>query len=410
MKQMPNALPTAAEAMGRRWNLWRLLLNEPQRRLWAGIESMALGPDGDRQVALATGMAGQTVERGRQELESLLANGDFGPVLLDRKLDQREEGGGRKSRAPGMRQQLVDRMEVQRMSGGSRDVALRWSCADLRTLADGIASHTHASTLLSQAGFDAVTELGPRRRLSVKDRSAQCRRVASVVVDALGEGRPVLVLTLQKARRSFEQGSLKRTGTPGAAEDILTRAIWGRDNWDEELKGEILARQGWASRAPDVHTAELAAEVIRRWWAAEGHDLHHDCGDMVMVVNALGGVGGPEHAWAQALARFAKESGVGVRSCYLPPSVCRWERTSNRMGAVAAMDEGAGYVARHKVVCRVLDHRTFPTVGREVSGRRVAQGPITPSVDLTRPPFSRNNVVALDEHAHWDFSVRGGKN
>lgn len=393
--------------MGRRWDLWRLLLNEPQRRLWAGIESMALGPDGDRLVALATSMAGQTVKRGREELESLLAKDDFGPVLLDRKLDQREEGGGRKSRAPRMRQQLVDRMEVQRMSGGSRDVVLRWSCADLRTLADGIASHTHVSTLLSQAGFDAVTELGPRRRLSVEDRSAQCRRVAGAVVDALSAGRPVLVLTMQKARRSFEQGSLKRGGTPGTAEDILTRAIWGRDNWDDELKGEVLSRQGWASRAPDVHTAELAAEVIRRWWATEGHDLHHGCGDVVVVVNALGGVGGPERAWAQALARFAKEAGVGVRSCYLPPSVCRWERTSNRLGAVVAMDEGAGYVSRHKVVCRVLDHRTFPVVGRRDSARRVVQGPITPSIDLRRSPFSRNHSEAPDEQAHWDFSVRG---
>lgn len=407
MKRTPEDLPAATEAMGRRWDLWRLLLNEPQRRLWAGIESMALGPDGDRLVALGTGMAGQTVKRGREELETLLANGDFGPVLLDRKLYQREEGGGRKSQAPGMRQQLVDRMEVQRMTSGSRDVVLRWSCADLRTLADGIASHTHVSTLLSQAGFDAVTELGPRRTLSGEDKSVQCRRVASAAVDALGAGRPVLVLTLLKARRSFEQGSLKRAGTPGTVEDILTRAIWGRDNWDEELKGEVLSRQGWAPRAPDVHTAELAAEVIRRWWTTEGHDLHHGCSDMVVVVNALGGTGAPERAWAQALARFAKETGVAVRSCYLPPSVCRWERASNRLGAVVAMDEGAGYVGRHKVVCRVLDHRTFPTVGRKASARRAAQGPVSPSIDLTRSPFGRNDMAAPEAHAHWDFSVSG---
>lgn len=62
------------------------LLDERQRRLFAGLESLRLGWGGDRAVAEATGMDPHTIAKGRREL---LAN----EVLADRR---RRPGGGRK--------------------------------------------------------------------------------------------------------------------------------------------------------------------------------------------------------------------------------------------------------------------------------------------------------------------------
>ena len=43
-------------------------LNERQRRLYAGVESLRLGHGGDRRIAELTGLDVHTVARGRQEL------------------------------------------------------------------------------------------------------------------------------------------------------------------------------------------------------------------------------------------------------------------------------------------------------------------------------------------------------
>ena len=44
------------------------MLNERQRRLYAGLEALKLGHGGDAHIALLLGMDPHTVARGRQEL------------------------------------------------------------------------------------------------------------------------------------------------------------------------------------------------------------------------------------------------------------------------------------------------------------------------------------------------------
>jgi len=61
------------------------LLDERQRRLFAGMESMKLGRGGDRILAEWTGLSRQTIARGRRELRE-----------RDLELDRvRRPGGGR---------------------------------------------------------------------------------------------------------------------------------------------------------------------------------------------------------------------------------------------------------------------------------------------------------------------------
>jgi hypothetical protein len=61
------------------------LLDEQQRRLYAGLESLEWGHGGDQRMARLFGLDAETVARGRRELLS-------GPVLPER---VRRVGGGR---------------------------------------------------------------------------------------------------------------------------------------------------------------------------------------------------------------------------------------------------------------------------------------------------------------------------
>jgi len=66
--------------------LFFCLLDEQQKRLYAGVESLKIGYGGDRKIAELFGIDDHTVARGRAELLQ-------GDILLDRK---RHVGGGRK--------------------------------------------------------------------------------------------------------------------------------------------------------------------------------------------------------------------------------------------------------------------------------------------------------------------------
>ena len=67
--------------------LFYSLLDERQRRLYAGLEAMKVGHGGDAQVAELLGIDPGTVARGRQELLA----GDVPPGRV------RRPGGGRPS-------------------------------------------------------------------------------------------------------------------------------------------------------------------------------------------------------------------------------------------------------------------------------------------------------------------------
>ena len=75
------------ESLARRYEVLRPHLNELQRRLWLGAEAAPHGADGVLVVARATGVAADTVRRGRGEAQD---SSSPGPGR------SRKPGGGRK--------------------------------------------------------------------------------------------------------------------------------------------------------------------------------------------------------------------------------------------------------------------------------------------------------------------------
>lgn len=67
-----------------RLNVFLSVLDERQRRLFVGLESLKVGHGGDRRLARITGMNVDTVARGRRELQDFQADGRI-----------RKSGGGR---------------------------------------------------------------------------------------------------------------------------------------------------------------------------------------------------------------------------------------------------------------------------------------------------------------------------
>jgi len=76
------------QAIGERYRALAGELDERRRRLWAAAEARSHGRGGSAAVARATGMALDTIRKGRRELES-------GETLAGGRV--RRPGGGRKS-------------------------------------------------------------------------------------------------------------------------------------------------------------------------------------------------------------------------------------------------------------------------------------------------------------------------
>ena len=179
----------AAESLARRFEVMRPHLNEFQRRLWLGAEAAELGPGGVAVVAGLTGVAADTVRRGRAE-----AGRGEAPAPGR----SRRPGGGRR-RAEAHDDGLVAALEalVDPVSRGDPMSPLRWTCKSTRALARALTGAGHPVSefvvrrLLRQAGYSLQAPAKTIEGARHPDRDAQFRYINDRVTAYLAAGDPV---------------------------------------------------------------------------------------------------------------------------------------------------------------------------------------------------------------------------
>ena len=140
-----------AESVGRRYALVRPHLSELQRRLWLGAEAAELGSASVSVVAAATGVAADTVRRGRREAVE-------GTVLAAGR--SRGPGGGRK-RAESHDDSLAADFDalIDPVTRGDPMSPLRWTSKSIRTLTGELRVQGHGVSefvvrrLLAEGGY-----------------------------------------------------------------------------------------------------------------------------------------------------------------------------------------------------------------------------------------------------------------
>lgn len=190
----------AVETLGRRSEVLRLHLDELQRRLWLGVEAAQLGPGRVAVVAAVTGVATDTVRRGR-------AGVDFGAVSAPGR--SVSPVGGRK-RAEVHDGDLVAALEalVDPVTRGDPMSPLRWTCKSTRSLARALSEGGPPSQRLRCTGAAARGRLRPagqrqdHRGLGHPDRDAQFGYLNAQAQQHLAVGDPVISVDTKKKNSS----------------------------------------------------------------------------------------------------------------------------------------------------------------------------------------------------------------
>jgi len=171
------------------------VLNEKVRRLWAATESRAIGYGGDALVSAATGLARETIRKGRMELET---RGEPSDRI-------RRPGAGRpfltKSQ-PG----LADALErlVEPLTRGDPMSPLRWTCKSKAKLAAALTregwgvSATSVGRLLHALGFSLQVVRKTSEGKSHPDRNEQFEFINAMAARFLRLGKPVISVDTKK--------------------------------------------------------------------------------------------------------------------------------------------------------------------------------------------------------------------
>ena len=284
--------------------------------MFAANEAMVLGHGGVTAVALVTGMARSTINRGIAELKS---SGN----KIGRRI--RKPGGGRRlaeESQPG----LVAAIEalVEGAIRGDPGSVLRWISRSQRNIVDALskqgfrASQKLVGRLLRQMQYSCQANKKTREGSNQPDRNAQFAYINASLKAAIAAGEPVISVDTKKKELvgDFKNGGreLRRKGEPE-----LVRVH------DFEIKSlgkvapygvyDIAANQGWVNVGIDSDTAAFAVESIRRWWQRLGSRRYPKARTLTITADCGGSNGARVRLWKRELQRFADETACSL-ACF----------------------------------------------------------------------------------------------
>jgi len=396
------------EAVRRKFELLRPLMNERMRRHWAACEAMTLQRGGVTLVAQATGLSRTTIGAGLRELRHPAdVPADLPPQRV------RHAGAGRPCLGQADPTLVLDlEALVEATTRGDPQSPLRWTCKSTRNLAEELNRQGHrvsyrtVAALLHDLDYRLQANRKTREGSSHPDRDAQFEYINRQVRTFQRAGQPVVSVDSKKRELvgDFKNGG-QEWRPAGEPEEVRAKDFPDQRLGKVTPSGvyDLTYNEGWVSVGIDHNTAPFAAETLRRWWCEMGAPLYPEADRLLVTADAGGSNGYRCRLWKVALQGVADALGVRVSVCHFPPGTSKWNKIEHRMFCHITKNwRGKPLLSRAVVVNLIgntktkaglhiqaeLDTNTYET-GIEVSDEELA------AVQIEKHTF----------HGEWNYTI-----
>jgi len=378
-------------------------LDERRRRLYLASEATAIGHGGIVRVAAASGSSTTTIARGIAELAGYSA-----PTLRIR-----APGAGRK-RLTDTDTGLLPMLEalIEPHTRGDPVSPLRWTTLSLRTLATALTAQGHpvsASTvgrLLHAVGYSlqgtAKTTEGTRH----PDRDAQFAHLNATAAAFIRDAQPVISVDTKAKEWLGNRDRPGRTWRP--RKDAIKVDCHTFTTSDQPVAipfgiYDIANNTGWVNVGTDHDTSEFAVESIRRWWQHRGRADYPSAGRLLITADSGGSNDPRRWTWKSNLAAFARESGLEISVCHLPPGTSKWNKIEHRMFCHITANWRGRPLTSYQVVVETIaatTTRTGLTIGAELDTGSYELG-----ISVTPDDFHALPLTPDAFHGDWNYTL-----
>ena len=397
-----------ADSVARRYEVLRPHLSEFQRRLWLGAEAAELGSGGVAVVAAATGVAADTVRRGRKEAD------DGTAPAAGR---SRRSGGGRK-RAESHDEELVTAFEslIDPVTRGDPMSPLRWTSKSIRTLTAALREKGHQVSdfvvrrLLNERGYSLQANVKTAEGGQHPDRDAQFGYLNDQAQAHMATGDPVISVDTKKKELVGAYKNAGRewhpTGQPEHVKvhDFIDPALGKANPYGVY---DVANNTGWVSVGTDHDTAAFAVNTIATWWQQVGKPMHPKASRLLICADGGGSNGYRTRLWKTELAALAASTGLRITVCHLPPGTSKWNKIEHRLFSHISMNWRGRPLTSHEVIVQTIAATTTNTgltVRAELDEGIYPKGIKIPDSDM-KALESTQILTRHDFHGEWNYTL-----
>jgi len=375
--------PAEEERMRHFYNL----LNEKERRLYAGIEALRVGHGGRNYIAEVLGCSRNTVSKGACEVSS----------LPKKQIEEsiRQSGGGRKPYTVTWGIDLDKKfLEVLRehTAGDPMDDTVRWTNMTPRRISQALqkdhgikVSKFVVRKLLKKHNY---RRRKAQRRLSlkseIKHRNEQFETIARIKNEFELSGNPIISMDTKKKE---DLGNFYRDGHLYTREELQT--------YDHDFKsyaeGTVVPHalyddrlnMGYVQLGISHDTSEFACDNLRSWWNTYGLKNYPNASAVLVLCDGGGSNSSLHYIFKQDLQALADELGIEIRIAHYPPYCSKYNPIEHRLFPhITRACQGVIFTSM-KVVQELIEKTTTTTGLKTVVslnekvyeiGRKVAAG------------------------------------
>ena len=382
-------------------------MDERMTRLWAGAEAEAIGRGGLAAVSRATGLALNTVKRGRNELRAGAKTDDLVNV-------RRKGGGGRKheDRHPELLPAL--KRLVDPATRGDPESALRWSAKSAVVLSREMFS-THGirvsdktvGKLLHQLGYSLQATKKTVEGAQHPDRNAQFEHINAQAKDCIERGIPFVSVDTKKKELV---GNFKNAGVewqPLDQPELVDVHDFPSDAVGKAIPYgvyDVADNSGFVNVGTDHDTPVFAVTSIEAWWRRMGSARYRDAKEIFITADAGGSNGYRARVWKFELQRLADKLGLPIHVSHFPPGTSKWNKVEHRLFSFITMNWRGKPLRTYETVVSLIGNTTNSgglVVKATLDRRRYPTGKkITPK-EMRELSIERHHF-----HGDWNYTLR----
>ena len=388
------------------------MMDERMRRQWAATEAADLGWGGVTAVAMATGLARNTIMVGTHELEERRAHPRAGISLR-----LRREGGGRKALTE-TDPELLQALErlVDPVTRGHPQSPLRWTCKSTGKLAEELTRQNHpvsdrtVAALLRAAGYSLQANRKTQEGASHPDRNAQFEYINQRVLAYHRRSEPVISVDTKKKELVGEFKNPGQEWEPsGQPQEVQVHDFPNPKLGKAIPYGvyDLASNEGWVSIGIDHDTAEFASASIRRWWQEMGDRRFPRVNRLLITADGGGSNSSRNRLWRVCLQTLADNLGLRLEVCHFPPGTSKWNKIEHRLFCFISKNWRGRPLTSYQVIVNLIAHTTSKAgliVRAALDTHTYETG-----IDVSDEELGHVKMTPAKFHGEWNYSIQPRK-
>lgn len=379
-------------------------LNERQWRLLLAAEAESLGYGGVTVVADLSGATRATIHIGLKEL----ANPSFiSPIQI------RAKGGGRRRRRdeePGMVEALKALIEPE--TRGDPMTPLLYTTLSTRQLSDKLnelgyrISRDVVHNILQEEGYSLQGNVKTREGSDNPNRNAQFEYINTQVKEHLENGEPVVSVDTKKKeligdfKNAGRQWRRKKRPHHVRVHDFPSDAVGKAIPYGVY---DVAKNTGLVNVGVDHDTAEFAVASIEKWWTLEGKAAYPNATKLMITADGGGSNSSRNRLWRRELCRFAKQSGLSITVCHLPPGTSKWNKIEHRLFSHISINWRGQPLVSYDVILSLINGTTTRK-GLKVKAD-LDNGVYPTEIKITDAEMKSLPIKLHDIHPQWNYTI-----